>query len=228
MKIPKAKRGIPGLIRLFCPGFFLLICFPSTEVFSEEADDGVARQYYEEGLKYLSLGEYGKADEAFKKAEENVDLLAGENPADVPSREEPFLPREEEEESFREQEPVKSISREEYLVSGAKEAYARGDLDKVIECYTDLSRLYPGNAALYYNLGVIFLEKREYGAAARYFEKTVSLSPEDSDAYYNLGVIYGSFLGDKKNALRFYDKYLLFSRDEIEKDKVISWIKELR
>lgn len=232
MKMNIRAGKIHGLTGLFFAGFFLSFCYPLSDVFPAETSDSMARQYYEEGVKYLSLGEYEKADEAFKKAEESVDLLSGENSAAGSPRQENPASRGKNEpgkdDNAREEQAGKDMTGEESLVSEARDAYNRGDMDKAMECYTDLSRLYPGNAEVYYNLGIILLKKREYSAAARYFEKTVSLSPEDSDAYYNLGVIYAGFLGDKKTALRFYNKYLLFSQDEVEKDRVISWMKELR
>jgi len=65
----------------------------------------------------------------------------------------------------------------------------------------------PQNEALQYNVGVLYLNKKELEKAAEYFGKAVELKPDYAEASYNLGVTYlrmGSEAKDKIN--EEYDK----------------------
>jgi tetratricopeptide (TPR) repeat protein len=63
-------------------------------------------------------------------------------------------------------------------------------------------------ASLYYSLGNLLFQERDYPNAAGKYQKAIELNPDDAWAHYNLGVLYDYYLPDRKAALYHYAKYL--------------------
>ena len=63
---------------------------------------------------------------------------------------------------------------------------ALGQVDKMRPVYAAILRLDPQNTQANYWTGVLYLNRQEYGLAARYFERVVSLYPFDYDANLSL------------------------------------------
>lgn len=59
---------------------------------------------------------------------------------------------------------------------------ALGQVDKMLPVYAAILRLDPQNTQANYWTGVLYLNRQEYGQAARHFKRVVSLYPFDYDA----------------------------------------------
>jgi tetratricopeptide (TPR) repeat protein len=165
------------------------------------------QDYYLEGKKLILKGDYEKANEVFKKAEQILKETYGEY--------------------IKTLEKNSSESKEK-LFKKAEQAFKEGKLEEAIEAYKNLITFYPKNYNLHYNLGVVYLKKGDYLNAAKEFEEVISLNKRDTDAYYNLGIIYENFLNDKKRAIEFYKQYLKYSTHEKEKKEVKRWVNFLK
>jgi len=176
-----------------------------------------AQAYYLKGKELLAKGEYEDANKAFKKAEE---LLEKENKTKEAIL--PFVVSSEVKGSLQLTSPREE--EKENILQDAKVAYLNNEFDKAVKLYSKASKLYPKEANIYYNLGVLYLRKREYLNAAEAFEKALSLNPKDADAYYNLGIIYESFLNDRRKALKCYKNYLRFGSKNVDTERVKKWI----
>lgn len=175
-----------------------------------------AQDYYLKGKELIIKGEYQKANEAFKKAEE---ILSETQQTTTPNNVE--------KDNLTQKEEARVIAiqlDEDKMFKRAKEAFNEGRLDEAINLYKKTLLVAPKNYNLHYNLGVIYLKKSDYLNAAEEFKKVVSLNADDADAYYNLGVIYESFLNDKDKALHYYRKYLKYSSHKEEKKVVKTWV----
>ena len=71
---------------------------------------------------------------------------------------------------------------------------ALGQIDRMLATYESILKIDPQNTQANYWTGVIFLNRKSYTQAARYFERVVNLYPFDYDsnlslawAYFNLG-----------------------------------------
>ena len=81
---------------------------------------------------------------------------------------------------------------------------------------------------IYYNLGVAALEKGDFIQAEAAFKRVVELDPQDKDACYNLGVLYEKFLNKKKEAVKYYLRYINLSGSEsTDVERVKGWVKAL-
>ena len=67
-------------------------------------------------------------------------------------------------------------------------------LDDAIDSYHLARRLNPKRAATYHNLGVAYIDKKEYSRAIHELKRAIELQPNLADPYVNLGLAY--FLHD--------------------------------
>jgi tetratricopeptide (TPR) repeat protein len=81
---------------------------------------------------------------------------------------------------------------------------------------------------IYYNLGIEYINAGEFRKAARALKKAFQLNPEDADACYNLGVLYEVYLGDKKQALDYYSRYINLAPESKDTEQVKLWIESSR
>jgi len=86
------------------------------------------------------------------------------------------------------------------------------------------SKLPKENAVLHYNLGVLYVQNRDYTRAIAEFQKVLEYNPDDSEAHYNLGVVYSEYLNDRKKALEHFKKYLSLSPEDSEAERIRKYI----
>ena len=100
---------------------------------------------------------------------------------------------------------------------------AEGDVDSAINATRAIISFEPENPTRYYQLGLLYVSKRDWTTAGQVFAEAVRLNPEYSNARYFLGLMY-SQLGDAENAL--VQMRAVLERNP-ENDLVLSHIDEL-
>lgn len=78
-------------------------------------------------------------------------------------------------------------------------------------------------ANMHYNLGVFYLNQKEYSRAVAEFEKAVELTPDDAYSHFNLGYIYAEYLVSRPKAIAHFRQYLRYAKKE---DKDVDWVKK--
>ena len=63
----------------------------------------------------------------------------------------------------------------------------RQDFAGAIESLTSASELNPASTIIWYNLGMAYLNQREYKTATECFEKSIQLAPSFPQPHYGLG-----------------------------------------
>jgi tetratricopeptide (TPR) repeat protein len=66
-----------------------------------------------------------------------------------------------------------------------------GYFDEAQSAFQRVIETNPGNASAWFNLGTIYLNKKQYPEATKSLREAVRLNPQDSDAWNNLGMISG-------------------------------------
>ncbi|MCK9595295.1 MAG: tetratricopeptide repeat protein [Candidatus Omnitrophica bacterium] len=171
--------------------------------FSREERIKKASELYISGKLFLQDGDYDRADDAFKKAQE---LLTDGVLTDIPGsglgdymREMKMNPEE--------GKKVNPVARKTAIKPLSARSKKANDL---------------------YNRGVEAIQRREYNQAEASLKESIRLNPKDKDAYYNLGVLYENYFVDKRSALACYQRYVrLAPRAENVRD-VRSWIDEIK
>ena len=85
---------------------------------------------------------------------------------------------------------------------------ALGQVEKMLSTYENILKIDPQNTQANYWTGVIYLNRKAYDRAARYFERVVNLYPFDYDSTISLAWAYLN-LGKKAEARALYTKALL-------------------
>jgi len=85
---------------------------------------------------------------------------------------------------------------------------ALGQVERMLSLYTAILQVDPQNTQANYWVGVIYLNRKQFDKAARFFEKVVNLYPFDYDTNLSLAFTYLS-LGKKTEARALYNKVLL-------------------
>lgn len=85
---------------------------------------------------------------------------------------------------------------------------ALGQVERMLSLYGDILKIDPQNTQANYWTGVIYLNRKAYDKAARYFERVVNLYPFDYDSNLSLAWAYLN-LGKKAEARALYTKVLL-------------------
>jgi tetratricopeptide (TPR) repeat protein len=80
--------------------------------------------------------------------------------------------------------------------------------DLAIGAYRQAIDLDPRNKFAHNNLGVVYMEKGDYAKAAASLKRVLEIDPAYDKAMLNLGIIYDDHLGDKEQALKYYDMYV--------------------
>ena len=87
--------------------------------------------------------------------------------------------------------------------------YQKGDIDRAIEEYENISKKNPRNPIFHYNLGCLYAENKYYYLAIKEFKKAINFdSSVKKSSLYNLSVIFGKYLNDIDNAYRYYRKFM--------------------
>jgi tetratricopeptide (TPR) repeat protein len=84
----------------------------------------------------------------------------------------------------------------------------QGKPDLAIGAYRRALRIDPDYMFAHNNLGVVYMEKGEYTEAVKHFKRVLDLDPGYEKAMLNLGIIYDDHLGNKSEALKYYEMYL--------------------
>jgi len=85
---------------------------------------------------------------------------------------------------------------------------ALGQVERMLGIYTAILQVDPQNTQANYWVGVIYLNRKQYDKAARYFEKVLNLYPFDYDTNLSLAYTYLN-QGKKVEARVLYNKVLL-------------------
>ncbi|MGI4873927.1 MAG: tetratricopeptide repeat protein [Janthinobacterium lividum] len=85
---------------------------------------------------------------------------------------------------------------------------ALGQVEKMLSLYTAILQVDPQNTQANYWTGVIYLNRKVFDKAARYFERVVNLYPFDYDTNLSLAWTYLN-LGKKTEARALYNRVLL-------------------
>ena len=85
--------------------------------------------------------------------------------------------------------------------------FQRGYLDAATESFKQVIASRPGDAEAQYNLGTLYLRRKEPASARLYLEKAVELKPTHAEAWNNLGMIAGEE-GHTDEAIRNFQECL--------------------
>jgi tetratricopeptide (TPR) repeat protein len=85
---------------------------------------------------------------------------------------------------------------------------ALGQIEKMLGLYISILQVDPQNTQANYWIGVIYLNRKQFDKAARFFEKVVNLYPFDYDTNLSLAYTYLN-MGKKAEARALYNKVLL-------------------
>lgn len=175
-----------------------------------------AKEYYSAGKQFIQQGNYSAADREFKKAQQLLGSVSAVGTSNAPSmvssgdQAQSVLP--------------KQVRSPAVL---AWEASLKGKSGEAITHYLEAIALEPKNTNLHYNLAVEYLKTRQYKKAAQVFRQVIQLNPKDKNAYYNLGVLYDSYLGDKTQAVVFYNQYIRLADKAEDVRAVKEWIRQI-
>jgi tetratricopeptide (TPR) repeat protein len=184
-----------------------IIIFQARLIYSQDVDFSYdenlrkANEFYLAGRRYIQVGNFKAANDAFKKSQKYL-----EEKASLSARFEDF-------QMSLDDFPLdsqQSLSKTESGESGSKTA--KSNIKK---------------ANLTYNQAVEFIKKGAYLPAEQALKEVIRLNPKDTDAYYNLGVLYENHLLDKKKALVYYKKYVQLAPLAENAKEVNRWIEEI-
>ena len=66
----------------------------------------------------------------------------------------------------------------------------KGFNEEALKQFQFLISIFPNDAGLYYNKGIVHEKMRDSAKAEQAYLKAIELSPDDTDFYYNLGLVY--------------------------------------
>jgi tetratricopeptide (TPR) repeat protein len=87
----------------------------------------------------------------------------------------------------------------------AKSFQSEGDLEHARTLYQKVLRIDPGHVDTLNNLGVIYLQSRDFLAARNFFEKAIHLRPGCVEPHYNLACLY-AHSGESEKSLHYLRK----------------------
>ena len=193
-------------IVIFC-AFFLIVaghasCQEVNDISSRQKLQ-LAERYYSQGKQFIQQGDFARADQEFKKAQQALETAEVKASEPVPVETAQPLPVEDWA-TVQKNKPQELIA---YLLRAIERD--------------------PGNPDLYYNLAVQYIKSERFKEAAEALKQVIKVNPQDKDAYYNLGVLYGDYLSDKKKARSYYSYYLKFSIPPDEATEIKNWMRQL-
>lgn len=180
-----------------------------TICFSQDDNTAKANEHFLAGNKLLEAGSYAQADAEFKKAQELLKTPAAVLP--LPAQSTP--------------KPAKAGPKKVQ-----PELTVPQDMtpEEAVSFYRRAAENLPRNPSLHYNLAIAYLQTKQYPLAAEAFKKAVQLNSKDKESYYNLGVLYENHLGNKKQALFYYGRYLKLSPLAEDAQKVKGWVRQIK
>lgn len=151
-----------------------------------EVTPGLAKAYYNCGAAYFNMKDFSSAAFNFKKATEyisdytdaytylalsNTNLFKFEEAEFAINASEKYTPNS----------AARTMVSNELIQLG-NAAYRNGKPDEALNLYTESARIMPSNAEAYFNLGGIYLMKKEILKARENWQKTLSLNPNHAEA----------------------------------------------
>ena len=101
------------------------------------------------------------------------------------------------------------------------------DSEKARAALNSARELNPQNADVYYYSGMLEAERRDYGAAAREFEKALELNPSHAYAHYHAGIVYNGLKKPDK-MVQHFQAFLKLAPTAPEAKKVQSLLQSVR
>lgn len=95
--------------------------------------------------------------------------------------------------------------------------FQAGDKVKYSQLVQEAISLKPNDPILYYNLGVVAGESKDFDNALKYYKKAIELNPQDFNSYNNIGVLY---IGEDATIVNAMNKLSMSKKDQIEYDKL--------
>lgn len=97
--------------------------------------------------------------------------------------------------------------------------YQKKDYKRAIEEYRNILKENPENPKARYNLACLYVMTKKYPLAISEFKILVkSQSSLKKDSLYNLAAVYGRYLKDKKNASKYYAKFMEYEKQKTNKE----------
>lgn len=80
---------------------------------------------------------------------------------------------------------------------------------------------------LYYNLGLGYVMVMDFDSAIKAFQMAVSIK-NDADSFYNLGLLYTTYKNNPRQAIKYYEKFLMLAPDSHKVEEVKDRIAALK
>lgn len=204
---------------------------PAQETKSLAADSSLnkVQEHYLLGKEFLRQENYTAADEEFKKAQLLLESSAAEDQI-IKAPDIMVIP-------VNKPAVLKTPALKDHEIKGGgikKEDHPKisvssdSPADEIISFYKRASQAIPKNPDLHYNLAVGYLKNKDFNNAALALKNALRLNPKDRDACYNLAVLYESYLGQKKEAVNYYNRYLRLSPRAADSMNVRKWVQEIK
>lgn len=98
---------------------------------------------------------------------------------------------------------------------------------QMLDVAREKDRAIKETAEMHYNLGVFYVEQKNFQRAAVEFEKALEWRPEDAASHYNLGLIYSDQLKDELKAISHFQRYLDLQPEAEDRNHVESLLKTI-
>ena len=85
-------------------------------------------------------------------------------------------------------------------------------------------RLVKETSDMHYNLGVFYVNKRDYPMAIKEFQRALEINPNNAKAHYNLGYLYSEQLEQHDQAMAHFKRYLEIDPHSKESEVVRSYM----
>lgn len=93
--------------------------------------------------------------------------------------------------------------------------------------WTDTIQKSPDAPTVNYNLATAYLKQKDYGTAAKYYQRVVTLDPTKAEAYYNLAAC-NHYFGNDQEAIRNLKQFLkTWKGDERKRTEALERLKQL-
>lgn len=133
----------------------------------------------------------------------------------------------------------KAVSAKEYYEKGMDD-YERGDFEKAIRKFKEVTEKEPKNSRAYYMLGLSHEALGQLDKAIVEYEKTVKLNPKKPEPHYNLAIVYkargktNEAISQLEKAVKLYPNFVgarlmlaRYYREENQTDKAIEEYKKI-
>ena len=77
----------------------------------------------------------------------------------------------------------------ENLIENGNDSFEKGDIDKALAIFSEVTQLDPKNSMAYNWKGIIYDKKREYEKAIEEFTKAITFDPSNTTSYFRRGLL---------------------------------------